>query len=36
VLRHTGKVLIAAAVATDYGFTDIDGTSPRALTLADV
>ncbi len=36
VLRHTGKVLVAAAVAKDYGFTDIDGTSPRALTLADV
>lgn len=36
VLRHTGKVLVAAAVATDYGLTDIDGTSPRALTLADV
>ena len=36
VLRHTGQVLIAAAVAKDYGFTDIDGKSPRALTLADV
>ena len=36
VLRHTGKVLVAAALALDYGFTDIDGTSPRPLTLADV
>jgi NAD(P)-dependent dehydrogenase (short-subunit alcohol dehydrogenase family) len=36
VLRHTGKVLVAAAVAKDYGFTDIDGKAPRALTLADV
>jgi dehydrogenase/reductase SDR family protein 1 len=36
VLRHTGKVLVAAAVARDYGFTDIDGKSPRPLTLADV
>jgi dehydrogenase/reductase SDR family member 1 len=36
VLRHTGKVLVAAAVATDYGFTDIDGKRPRPLTLADV
>jgi dehydrogenase/reductase SDR family protein 1 len=35
-LRHTGKVLVAAALANDYGFTDIDGKSPRALTLADV
>jgi NAD(P)-dependent dehydrogenase (short-subunit alcohol dehydrogenase family) len=36
VLRHTGRVLVAAALAKDYGFTDIDGTTPRALTLADV
>lgn len=36
VMRHTGKVLVAAAVALDYGFTDIDGKSPRPLTLADV
>ena len=36
VLRHTGKVLVAAAVAKEYGFTDIDGKTPRPLTLADV
>lgn len=36
VLRHTGRVLVAAALAAEYGFTDIDGTSPRALTLAEV
>jgi NAD(P)-dependent dehydrogenase (short-subunit alcohol dehydrogenase family) len=36
VVRHTGKVLVAAAVAQEYGFTDIDGKSPRPLTLADV
>jgi dehydrogenase/reductase SDR family member 1 len=36
VLRHTGNVLVAAAIAKEYGFTDIDGTRPRALTLADV
>jgi NAD(P)-dependent dehydrogenase (short-subunit alcohol dehydrogenase family) len=36
VLRFTGKVLVAAAVAQEYGFTDIDGKSPRPLTLADV
>jgi dehydrogenase/reductase SDR family protein 1 len=35
-LRHTGKVLVAAALAKEYGFTDIDGKSPRPLTLADV
>ena len=36
LLRHTGKVLVAAQVAADYGFTDVDGKQPRALTLADV
>ena len=36
VLRHTGKVLVAAGLAKDYGFTDLDGTTPRPLTLADV
>lgn len=36
VLRHTGTVLVAASLAIEYGFTDIDGKSPRPLTLADV
>lgn len=36
VLRHTGKMLVAAALAKEYGFTDTDGSSPRPLTLADV
>ena len=36
VLRHTGKVIVAAGLAIEYGFTDIDGTTPRPLTLADV
>jgi NAD(P)-dependent dehydrogenase (short-subunit alcohol dehydrogenase family) len=36
VIRHTGTVLVAAALAIDYGFTDIDGKQPRPLTLADV
>jgi hypothetical protein len=36
VLRHTGKVLVAATLAKEYGFTDIDGRTPRPLTLADV
>jgi len=36
VLRHTGQVLVAATVAKDYGFTDVDGKSPRPLTIADV
>jgi len=36
VLRHTGKVLVAAALAGEYGFADIDGKTPRPLTLGDV
>jgi dehydrogenase/reductase SDR family member 1 len=36
VLRRTGKVLVAAALAAECGFTDIDGKTPRPLTLADV
>jgi len=36
VLRHSGKVVVAAALAREHGFTDLDGKSPRPLTLADV
>jgi NAD(P)-dependent dehydrogenase (short-subunit alcohol dehydrogenase family) len=36
VLRHSGKVLVAAALGAEYGFTDVDGKRPRALTLDDV
>lgn len=36
VMRHTGRVLVAANIAEEYGFTDVDGKAPRALTLADV
>jgi dehydrogenase/reductase SDR family protein 1 len=36
VMRHTGTVLVAATLAAEYGFTDIDGKTPRPLTLADV
>jgi dehydrogenase/reductase SDR family protein 1 len=36
VLRHTGKVHVVADLAREYGFTDIDGSLPRPLTLADV
>ena len=36
VSRHTGQVRVAAALGTEYGFTDTDGKSPRPLTLADV
>jgi hypothetical protein len=33
VIRHTGTVLVAASVGENYGFTDIDGKTPRPLTL---
>jgi NAD(P)-dependent dehydrogenase (short-subunit alcohol dehydrogenase family) len=36
VIRRTGEVLVAAALAEEYGFDDIDGRRPRALTLSDV
>ncbi len=36
VSRRSGQALVAAALATEYGFTDIDGRQPRALSLADV
>jgi dehydrogenase/reductase SDR family member 1 len=36
VSRWNGSVLVAAKLATEYGFADIDGAQPRALTLADV
>jgi NAD(P)-dependent dehydrogenase (short-subunit alcohol dehydrogenase family) len=36
IMRESGRVLVAAAVALKYGITDIDGKQPRALTLEDV
>jgi hypothetical protein len=36
VMRHTGAVRLAAELAIEYGFTDVDGKTPRPLTLADV
>ena len=36
VLQRSGRVLVAAALALEYGFTDIDGKQPRPLTLEDV
>jgi NAD(P)-dependent dehydrogenase (short-subunit alcohol dehydrogenase family) len=36
VIRHSGRVLVAAALAREYGFTDLDGSMPRPLTIADV
>jgi NAD(P)-dependent dehydrogenase (short-subunit alcohol dehydrogenase family) len=34
--RFSGRWLVVAALAADYGITDSDGTQPRALTLNDV
>ncbi|MGH7713735.1 MAG: SDR family NAD(P)-dependent oxidoreductase [Gemmatimonadaceae bacterium] len=36
VARWTGQRLVAADLAQSYGFTDIDGKTPRPLTIADV
>jgi dehydrogenase/reductase SDR family member 1 len=35
-IRHTGKVLVAAELAIEYGFTDVGGRTLRPLTLDDV
>jgi NAD(P)-dependent dehydrogenase (short-subunit alcohol dehydrogenase family) len=34
--QKTGRTLVAAALALEYGFTDLDGRQPRPLTIADV
>ena len=36
VMEKSGKVLVAAQLALDYGITDIDGQQPRPLTLEQV
>jgi dehydrogenase/reductase SDR family protein 1 len=33
VMQKTGHVLIAAALAQEYGFTDVDGRQPRPLSV---
>jgi dehydrogenase/reductase SDR family member 1 len=33
LMNKSEKILVAAALAREYGFTDIDGKSPRPLTL---
>ena len=35
IINKTGQVLVAAAIAEEYGFTDVDGRQPRPLTLED-
>jgi NAD(P)-dependent dehydrogenase (short-subunit alcohol dehydrogenase family) len=36
VQRFSGMVVVAAELAEEYGFTDVDGRTPRPLTLASV
>lgn len=36
LLERSGKVLVAAAVAAEYGVSDVDGKQPAPLTLASV
>ena len=36
VIDKSGRALVAAALALEYGFTDIDGKQPRPLTLEEV
>jgi dehydrogenase/reductase SDR family protein 1 len=33
IMEKTGKVLVAAQIALDYGFTDVDGKLPKPLTV---
>jgi NAD(P)-dependent dehydrogenase (short-subunit alcohol dehydrogenase family) len=35
LMAKSGQVLVAAQVALDYGFTDIDGKQPRPVTVAE-
>lgn len=35
LMHKSGQVLVAAALALEYGFTDIDGKKPRPVTLAE-
>ena len=30
-MRKSGQVLVAAELALEYGFADVDGTQPRSL-----
>ena len=33
IMQKSGQILVAAEVAKDYGFTDIDGKQPRSITV---
>jgi dehydrogenase/reductase SDR family protein 1 len=36
IMNKSGKILVAAALEQEYGLSDVDGKTPRPLTLADV
>lgn len=36
LMKRSGRALVAASIAAEVGVTDIDGCTPRALTIADV
>ncbi len=36
IMHRSGQVLVAAVLALEYGFTDIDGKQPRPLTVAEI
>ena len=36
VMERTGRILIAASLGQEYGFTDIDGKTPRPLAVGEV
>jgi dehydrogenase/reductase SDR family member 1 len=36
VMRHSGKVVVAAAAAREYGIVDVDGRRPEPLDLSRV
>lgn len=36
IMHKSGQVFVAASLAQEYGFTDIDGKQPRPLTLEEV
>jgi hypothetical protein len=36
LMEKTGSVVVAASLAREYGFTDIDGKTPKPLTASDV
>jgi hypothetical protein len=35
-MEKSGKVLVAARIALEYGFSDTDGKQPRPLTIEEV